>query len=577
MTPNELGKVIARLRKQGKDDAHYEAKACKKALSKDVWDSVSAFGNTSGGTLLLGINEEDGFSLAKPFPLEKVLDQFVEGMGDGGNKGRKVDNPPQYSVSRMDFENGQILVIDIDEVENRFKPCYVSSKGITNGSYKRVDDKDIKLSATELYELQHMLEPSEADRGAVEGATLNDLDGSLVKALIDSEKERDSKAVRGTTSQQDALRRLSALTPQGEVALAGLLSLGFYPQQFYPKLVVDIAVHPGIEKSDPYEPRFLDRVICEGTTAEMVDSALQAIAKNLRTFSYIEGSGRRDELEVPLEVLREAIANALVHREYDRQFIGQSVSVDIYADRIEIVNPGGLWGGKTVDNLADGQSRCRNPTLMKLVSRIQSPRDGSPVEGQGSGIPLMYRLMRSKALDEPHFDVGVDYFKVVLQRGGAELVKNKEWLKTFSDRDTTRKEDAVLLELRRAKSVSTQQLHEHLAYDSDDIRQICARLVADGLVAEGPKDTFAVADLDSMGAEAERMPARDAILNVLAKASDPIGIREIAELTQRKISTLRAQMAALVSDGLVAPTAPTTNRSRKYVLAENGREFLEGK
>lgn len=568
MTPAELEAVVDRLRKQGRDDAEFEAKACSEGLSKDVWDTVSAFGNTRGGTLLLGLAEDLGFHRALSFPIDKVIDQFIEGIGSGGKNGRKVENPPQYELDRVDFEEGQILVIELTEIDNRLKPCYVKSKGIANGSYKRVDDKDVKLSAVEVFELQHIMEPSLADKEAVSGADLGDLDEGLVNSLLDAEKAKGSKAVRGTRTPEEALRRLNALTSNNEVALAGLLCLGQYPQQFFPRLTLDVAVHPGIEKSMPDSPRFIDRVICEGSVGEMIDEALLAVAKNLRTFSYVEGSGRRDELEVPREVLREAIANAVVHREYGKEFVGQSISIDIFADRIEVTNPGGLWGGKTIETLSDGQSRCRNDALIKLAARLQRPNEGAPVEGQGSGIPLMFHEMRTHALSDPCFVSKFDSFKVILQRGGAELIRNKEWIKQFVARETDSKEDALLLELRRREHASISELHASLGYDSDDIRSVCARLVADGLVWESAADEFSLTE-GSAGRSEKARPARAVILEILSEATEPIGIQEIARISQRKLPTLRAQIAALVSEGTVIATAPPTNRNRKYLLASS--------
>lgn len=572
--PAELEDIVASLRRQGRDDAKYEAKACSQGLSKAVWESVSAFGNTHGGTLLLGIAEENDFHLESSFDIEKVIDQFIEGIGDGGQTGRKVENPPQYELERIDFEKGQVLAVELREVENRSKPCYVKARGIANGSFKRVDDRDIKLSAAEIFELQHILEPSLVDKEAVQGAVLSDLDEMLISSLLSNEREKGSKAVRRAQSEEEALRRLNVLTPAGEVSFAGLLCLGLFPQQFFPKLIIDVAVHPGIEKSMPEGPRFVDRVICEGSLGEMIDDALGAIAKNLRTFSYVEGSGRRDELEVPREVLREAIANAVVHREYGKEFAGQSVSVDIFSDRIEITNPGGLWGGKTVETLSDGRSCCRNNALIRLAARIQRPNEGAPVEGQGSGIPLMFNEMRAHALGDPRFVAKFDSFTVILQRGGAELMRNREWIKQFVPRATNSQEDAVIMELKRGGQVSVSDLHAALGYDSDDVRDICARLMEEGVVAEGPVDVFSlvegsVKDGASGKGAAKKQSTQETILMILADATKPMGIQEIAQRSGKKLSTLRAQMAALVSEGKVAATAPPTSRNRKYMLAKS--------
>ena len=68
-----ISEVIRKLRKQGRDDANYEAKKCEKDLSNDVWESVSAFANTDGGTLLLGIDEENDFSFVQNFQIDRVV------------------------------------------------------------------------------------------------------------------------------------------------------------------------------------------------------------------------------------------------------------------------------------------------------------------------------------------------------------------------------------------------------------------------------------------------------------------------------------------------------------------------
>ena len=568
MTPENLEAIVQRLRKQGCDDALVEVKACGESLSKDIWESVSAFGNTRGGTIILGLEEREGFRPVPGFKLDRVRDQFVSGLEDGGNAKPKIVNMPQYDLERFDFEEEQVLVVEIREVDPRFKPCYVRDKGLTNGAYKRVDDKDIKLSATEIFELQHLLEPSLADRGEVEGSSVLDLDQKLVDRLLSREKERGSKALRGTDDRGVQLKRLNVFKPSGALSFAGLMGLGVYPQEFFPKLVVDVAVHPGIEKSDPEGPRFLDRVVCEGSIGEMVDAAVLAAARNLRTYSYVEGASRRDELEIPLDVLREAIANAVIHREYASYFVGQSVSVDVFSDRVEITNPGGLWGGKTLETLGDGQSRCRNSALMQLVSRIEYSGEGAPAEGQGSGIRLMIREMRSRALDEPRFDAGVDYFRVVLRRGGVELSANKEWMDGLMARPLSVVEAAVMLEARRKSSFSVGELRQLLGYDSDEIRRALEALENDGLLRCVSPDAYELCAGGGGDRRRRRASARDSILMTLENAGKPIGMREIADLTGHKIGTLRAQMSRLVSEGLVTPTAPATNASRKYTLTK---------
>ena len=510
MTDGELASIVARLRRQRSDDAQTEAKACAGGLSTDVWESVSAFGNTHGGLIILGLDENARFTPAKGFELEKVRNAFVEGMGDGAAHSTKITNIPAYEMERVFFEGKQLLCITIHELAPGEKPAFVTRKGRVGGSYKRIDDKDIRLSANEVYELSNLLQYVQSDRAAVPEASTNDLSSDLLDRFIEYKRSQGARALRGATDRTTQLKRLNVINESGAVRLAGLLAFGNYPQQFFPKLLIDVAVFPTERKSAPGEVRFLDRVLCEGTFEEMLDDAMRSIAKNLRTISYVEGPGRRDELEIPEVVLREALTNALVHREYAPQFLGQAVSVEIYPDRVEILNPGGLWGGKTTSTLADGTSRCRNDTLMSLVSSLPpqyGPFPGSPAEGQGSGIPLMIREMEQRGIDRPLFEAGLDSFRVILSRGGGVVLPKPHGSGSGEG-------PAVRIRARR----STQE-------------------------------------------------TREAIVQVFgADAGLELGMRDLADRLGTSHGVMRERLKELVDAGVLEPTAPPTSTNRKYRL-----------
>lgn len=100
----QLESIIARLRAQGTDDAEVEVKRSGQRLSSDIWESVSAFANTAGGIIILGLSEPEGFTAAKGFDLQANLDDFISGVGDGETDNCKLENPPKYSVERHEFE-----------------------------------------------------------------------------------------------------------------------------------------------------------------------------------------------------------------------------------------------------------------------------------------------------------------------------------------------------------------------------------------------------------------------------------------------------------------------------------------
>ena len=88
MNENELTGLLESLRRMGSDDLNVEVKESATTLSRDVWETVSAFANTAGGIIVLGVSERAGFVPVENFETEKVLNQFVAGMGDAGGRGK---------------------------------------------------------------------------------------------------------------------------------------------------------------------------------------------------------------------------------------------------------------------------------------------------------------------------------------------------------------------------------------------------------------------------------------------------------------------------------------------------------
>lgn len=129
MNENELTGLLESLRRMGSDDLNVEVKESATTLSRDVWETVSAFANTAGGIIVLGVSERAGFVPVENFETEKVLNQFVAGMGDAGGRG-KLANPPKYTIERVELQGTVVLVITIEELDPSSKPCYVIERGL---------------------------------------------------------------------------------------------------------------------------------------------------------------------------------------------------------------------------------------------------------------------------------------------------------------------------------------------------------------------------------------------------------------------------------------------------------------
>ncbi|MDK7191790.1 ATP-binding protein [Bifidobacterium sp. UMB1197] len=538
----QIKDAIERLRMQKTDDSNYEAKSCDAKLSVSVWETVSAFANTNGGTLLLGLDESNNFSPTKNFDIKKVRDQFIEGIGDGGVNGARLTYPPKYDLERVIVDNNyQILAIKIYENTTDKKPCYITAKGSKGGSYKRVDDKDIRMSNDEVYEIENALRPSDIDLSIVKEATKSDLNKDLVENLIT--RRANSKALRGTTTEDEKLTRLNITDRQGRVRMAGLLTLGNYPQQFFPRLFIDVTAHAGTEKSSTGVQRFIDREECSGAISEMIEDAVNAVIKNLRVSTFINGVERIEESEIPREVLREAIANAVIHREYHEYFQGQPVSVDIFPNRVVITNPGGLWGGKTLDNIDDGESKCRNSALMQLAqyTPIEANRIGAgPVEGQGSGIAFMINEMQAWSLPKPQFIPKLGSFSVILQRAKAKLPRNMNYVNYV---DHTNRSEIM---------DSNKNYVEELA-NTKQTRQTLENYTQEERTQEDSK----------------RNLLNDDILLALIPVDSTITTPELAELTQKSPETVRRHLRKLIAENKVKALGKITSRQRKYMKTGN--------
>lgn len=129
----------------------------------------------------------------------------------------------------------------------------------------------------------------------------------------------------------------------------------------------------------------------------MVDEAETYIMSAMQKSYLIDGRFRRDITEYPRESLRESIANAVAHRDYSPHVRGSYIQIHMFADRLEVSSPGGLFGNVTVDNLEDEQS-TRNTRLMRIMEDIQV------MENRGSGISAMLHAMGEANLEPPRFD-----------------------------------------------------------------------------------------------------------------------------------------------------------------------------
>lgn len=569
MTEEELAEHVERLRRQRSDDARVEAKTSKDKVPASMWRSVSAFANTAGGCLILGLDELKGFTPVPGFNAQKIIDQLDASLDERPGQTPAVLPVPGHRILRMEVDGSPVVVVEIDSLRGIHgveMPCHVVAQGILKGSFRRVDDKDKHLTTYEIYLLQTAIRPIGTDREPVNGATEEDLSRDLVAGMLERQRRMGSHALDGVTDDSQALQRLNALTLQAIPTLAGYLTLGTYPQKELPQLVIDVTVHPGTEKSTDDEARFLDRRICDGPLPAAINDAVHAVVRNLRTRRVVRGTAGEDVSEIPETVLREAITNAVAHRDYSDYVRGQQVAVDVYTDRVEVSNPGGFWGDRTPDNVFDGRSSSRNEVLTRLLTIVPSGDNGATVaENQGSGVTRMVTSMRQHGLPLPDYSHSdIDHVTLVLRRFGLVDPETRTWLDELPGGQRSSLEESALALARRDSTVDVQTLRRSLGVDSDDARRALSTLHAASLLIGSGDGPFTLGAPDSRGATLTKV--QRAVLDVLDH-DRPLTAREIADDTGRSLQAVRPILRELVDRGLAVATAPPTSRRRAYLAA----------
>lgn len=561
--------IMARLRRQRNDDHCIEAKSGTGKLDTAFWKAVSSFANTKGGVILLGIqeNQRDGsFSPAPGFDPARMNDQLISALRQGQEK-PPVTPIPRFDIETDEVDGSPVILVWVhpmrgDAQLGQQMPCYVTAQGLRDGAYKRVLDGDQRLSSYEVFQLTTLYTPDLSELSPISEAGLDDLDGQAWRGLIESLEKRGSRIRLGTTSDAEVLERLHVLDGAGLPTLAGALALGRYPQQFFPQLFIDVAVHPSPEKSVS-ETRFVDRAHCDGPLPLAVEDAIKAVMRNLRTRSVEVGSTMVDEPEIPEIALREAIVNAVMHRDYSPQVQGRQVQVDVYPDRVEVNSPGGLWSDRTVDNIDENRSVSRNPSLANLLSNLPTPSGSMRVaENQGSGIQRMRKGMERYGLPQPQFDARIGEFTVTLYRFGILNPEVSQWLASVAP-GSTRQEQIALAIAQGLGGVSVKELREHIGLDSGDARDLLGDLADRNLLRAGSSsDTFVLAVGEPEVDEADRK-----LISYLTEVGEAAA-RDIADHLGVSVNSLRPRLRNLVDAEEIVPTAPPTSRNRKYRLPD---------
>ncbi|MBU0510696.1 MAG: putative DNA binding domain-containing protein [Chloroflexi bacterium] len=389
MTPEEIRNIIAHGEGQ-----RLELKRSMAELETGA-RAVAAMANTDGGHVLFGVRD-DGTIIGEEFGAQ-TKERVVQAITSN-------TDPMLYpSVEYVQLDGQTVILITVPRSEDR--PHLVRGR-----AYKRVGAADVQMSRAEYERLLLARRKPPFDQQLVEGATYANLGEAQVQDFLRRRQEANPEVTPpGAPLPQVVVEMLEgARERNGELVptYTGLLFFGRDPQRFLPRAEVKLARFQGTTTL-----AFIDRSIVHGTLPEMLDGAERFIRRNTRTAMKVVEFESVQVSEYPYDAIREALVNAMAHRDYHHS---SGIQVNIFDDRLEVLSP-----GEALIPLSEleGSHVTRNETLCRRF------RDIGEMEQFGTGITKMKRLMREHGLGEPAFKERGSFFKVTFWGPGDHILE----------------------------------------------------------------------------------------------------------------------------------------------------------
>lgn len=402
MNTDDLTNLVREIQRTKCERQDLEVKKAESGTTRRLYDTFSSFANQRGGGIIVfGIDESQDFTLTgvqNPQDLQK----------DVTNQALQMEPVvrPVFTIAEVD---GKVIVsAEIAECDDFDKPCYYRGVGKMKGAYVRVGDADIPMTDYEVYSYEVFKRKIQDELRLVERADQDSFDqdrlGEYFSAL------RRAKPLLSHQSEEKILQ-LQGITEKGIPTLAGIMLFGEYPQAYFPQLSVTAVLVDGYEIGDSLADtaRFIDNQRFEGPIPRMLEDSLAFVRRNTKTATVINADGKRsDRDEYPMLAVREIILNALIHRDYSLYTENSPVRILIFKNRMEVENPGGLYGRMTVEELGKTAGDTRNPFIAGALEVLKI------TENRFSGIPTIKSEMEKAGLQGPVFSSLRGRFKVTL-------------------------------------------------------------------------------------------------------------------------------------------------------------------
>ncbi|HZK70247.1 MAG TPA: ATP-binding protein [Clostridia bacterium] len=401
MLADELIVLVKDIQRNKCEKQNLELKKAAEGCPQRLYNTLSSFSNQDGGgTVIFGIDEKNYLvcGVYDPQDIQVKVNEQCQQM--------EPVIRPLFTVANIDGKS--VVSCEVQECDIYQKPCFYKGAGRMKGSYIRSGDADMLMTEYEIYSYEIFKRKIQDELRIIERADADVINQDLLSIFF--AKLKNAKPNLAKLSEKQILK-LTGVMVDSKPTICGTLLFGLYPQGYFPSLCITAVVVPGTQMGDtgPLGERFIDNKKFEGTIPELLEDTLGFIRRNIKTKTIIDDFGNRaDKDEYPLKAVREIILNALIHRDYSIHTENSPIRVMMFRDRIEVENPGGLYGRLTINDLGKVGADTRNPYIASDLEILIN------TENRFSGIPTIYNEMEKANHKPPIFENKRGTFKVIL-------------------------------------------------------------------------------------------------------------------------------------------------------------------
>lgn len=401
-----------------------------------IAETMVAFANAEGGSIFVGMSA-DG----------RINDLSGEDVDTSLTRAQSLCRPPiRTEWQRVETPSGFAICISIA----RSPDLHSLADGrvlIRAGAENR------PLAGSEIRQLAATKGSGDFEAELVPAATRADLDEAIIKEYIEKREEKLRRRFNQPTDE--ILRDAGMLDEHGDPTVAGLLLLGKNPQAFLPQGGLVFVRFPGTQPTSGEKAGYGRREEITGPLPRLIEEAWEIIFQEMRIGAVVTGLKRQETTEYPPFAVREALINAVAHRDY--RLTGRRIEVRMFDDRLEVISPGGLAGYITIDNIVE-EHFSRNPRMVHGLFQW------GYIEELGLGVDKMIDDMLAAGHPPPKFKPAPYSFTVILSNQ-KQRAPMPTWQKNISERQ------------KRA----VQYLHEHGRITNREYQQLCPDVSAETL------------------------------------------------------------------------------------------------